>query len=99
MLQFEFPQRMQTVGNCGHESRQICAGNRALVLAQGRTGAFKVLAVSSDGQTASIQSFNISRQKFVGKPLIGIPSSALLPWKEDASQAAARIVREATENK
>jgi hypothetical protein len=70
-----------------------------LVLAQGRIGAFKVLAVSSDGQTASIQSFNISRQKFVGKPLIGIPSSALLPWKEDASQAAARIVREATENK
>ena len=70
-----------------------------LVLAQGRTRAFKVLAVSSDGQTASIQSFNISRQKFVGKPLIGIPSSALLPWKEDTSQAAARIVREATENK
>jgi hypothetical protein len=62
-------------------------------------GTIKVLAVSSDGQTASIQSFNISRQKFVGKPLIGIPSSALLPWKEDASQAAARIVREATENK
>jgi hypothetical protein len=101
-VQFEFPQRLS---NCklwetvGMNLDKFVPEIGQLVLAQGRTGAFKVLAVSSDGQTASIQSFNISRQKFVGKPLIGIPSSALLPWKEDASQAAARIVREAPENK
>jgi hypothetical protein len=67
-----------------------------IVLAQGNTGTFKVIDVSADG-TAAIQSFSLSKQKLLGGVLYGIPCTTLLPFKEDASQAAARIVKEATE--
>jgi hypothetical protein len=68
-----------------------------VVLAHGHTGTFKVLAVSSDGCTATIQSFSLSKQFLLGKPMTDIPCSTLSHFKEDANQAAARIVREATE--
>jgi creatinine amidohydrolase/Fe(II)-dependent formamide hydrolase-like protein len=57
-----------------------------LVISLHKRGIFKVLAISHGGQTAAIQSFNSSKQQLLGQPI------------ED-SQAAARIVREATEEK
>ena len=68
-----------------------------LVISLHKRGIFKVLAISHGGQTAAIQSFNISKQQLLGQPIEDIPCDTLLPFKEDASQAAARIVREATE--
>jgi hypothetical protein len=73
--------------------------NGQVVIAQGHEGTFKVLNVSEDGQTADIQSFSLSRQMPLGAVLRGIPCSTLHHFKEDASQAAARIVKEATEGR
>ena len=56
-----------------------------------------LLDVSADGQTAAIQPFSLSKQMLLGSIVKGIPCSTLHHFKEDASQAAARIVREATE--
>jgi hypothetical protein len=41
--------------------------------------------------------FNISKQKLLDQPIEDIPCDTLLPFEEDASQAATRIVKEATE--
>ena len=60
------------------------------------TAAFKVLKLRENGQFATIQAFNVSKQITLG-PTVDVPTSTLSPFKEDASQAAARIVREATE--
>jgi hypothetical protein len=68
-----------------------------LVSSLHRRGIFKVLAISHGGQTAAIQSFNISKQQLLGQPLEDLPCDTLLPFEEDASQTAARILREATE--
>jgi hypothetical protein len=70
-----------------------------VVTADGHTGTFKVLGVSADGQTADIQSFSLSRQTLVGSVMKAIPCRTLHHFKEDPSQAAARIVKEATEDK
>jgi hypothetical protein len=70
-----------------------------LVIAQGHTGTFKVIEVSKDGRTADIQPFSLSKQKLFGPILMSIPCSTIFAFTEDASQAAARIVREATEDK
>ena len=68
-----------------------------LVTSLHKRGVFKVLAVSHGGQTAAIQAFNISKQQVLGQPIEDIPCDTLLRFEEDASQSAARIVREATE--
>ena len=68
-----------------------------VVTAQGYMGTFKILEVSADGHTADIQAFSLSKQMLVGAIMKGIPCSILVHFKEDASQVAARIVREATE--
>ena len=68
-----------------------------LVISLHKRGVFKVLAMSHGGQTTAIQLFNISKQQLLGEPLEDIPCDTLLPFKEDASQAAARIAKEATE--
>jgi hypothetical protein len=47
----------------------------------------KVLAVSSDGCTATIQSFSLSKQFLFGGPMTDIPCSTLSHFREDASQA------------
>ncbi|MGA8617010.1 MAG: hypothetical protein WB660_00605 [Candidatus Sulfotelmatobacter sp.] len=70
-----------------------------VVTAHGHTGTFKVLDVSADRQTAEIQPFSLSKQMLLGAVMKGIPCSTLVHFKEDANQAAARIVREATEQK
>jgi hypothetical protein len=68
-----------------------------LVISLHKRGIFKVLAMSHGGQTTAIQLFNISKQKLSGEPLEDIPSDTLLPFREDASEAVARVLREANE--
>jgi hypothetical protein len=72
--------------------------NGQVVVVQGHEGTFKVLSVSEDGQNADIQPFSLSKQMLLGAVIRGIPCSTLHHFKEDASQAAARIVREATKD-
>jgi len=69
-----------------------------LVISRHKRGIFKVLAISHGGQTAAIQSFNLSKQQLLGQPIEDLPCDTLLPFEEDASQAAARLAREATED-
>ena len=70
-----------------------------LVLAPWHTGRLKVLAVSSDGSTATVQQFSVSKQLLLGNPMTGIPCSTLSPvQKEDASQATGIFVREDFKN-
>ncbi len=57
---------------------------------------YRVVAVSPDGRTADIEKFDVSSQKSVGDPIRSVALNKLSPYKEDASQAAARTVREAT---
>ena len=59
-------------------------------------GVYRVVGVSPDGQTADIEKFDVSKQKSVGDPIRTVAMNKLTAYKEDASQTAARIVREAT---
>jgi len=77
-------------------AKQTKAGD--IVTAIGQTGTFVVLSISDAG-LAQLQPFNISKQEAFGKIMTHIPRSALRPFKEDVSQAAFRIVHDATENK
>ena len=67
-----------------------------LVVPDGLVGVYRIVAVSPDGQTADIEKFDVSKQKSVGDPLRTVAMDKLTAYKEDASQTAARIVREAT---
>ena len=69
-----------------------------LVFAHGQNGVFIVRSISKDNPDAEIQLFNVSKQQAMDYRTT-VPRFDLSPFKEDASQAAARIVREATENK
>lgn len=69
-----------------------------IVTVDGQTGIFVVVSISDEG-LARLQPFNVSKQEAFGKIMTHIPRSALRQFKEDVSQAAFRIVREATENK
>jgi|HubBroStandDraft_2_1064218.scaffolds.fasta_scaffold69369_5 hypothetical protein len=69
-----------------------------IVTADGQTGRFKVLSIADNG-LAQLQPFNVSKQEAFGKVMEKIPRKALHLFKEDASQAAARIVRDATEDR
>ena len=60
-------------------------------------GVFKVTAVQVGGEKCFIQEFNVSKQVLLDAPPVLVTHSTLAPFHEDASQAAARIVREATE--
>jgi hypothetical protein len=66
-----------------------------LVLPDGLVGVYRVVGVSPDGQMADIEKFDVSKQKSVGDPLRTVAINKLSAYKEDATQAAARIVREA----
>jgi hypothetical protein len=76
------------------EKSQIKAGR--LVVPDGMVGVYRVVGVSPDGQTADVEKFDVSRQKSLGDPIRSVAINKLTPYTEDASQAAARIVREAT---
>lgn len=65
-----------------------------LVVSDGMVGVYRVVGVS--GETADIEKFDISRQKSLGDPVRSVAVDKLTAYKEDASQAAARIVRDAT---
>ena len=67
-----------------------------LVVSDGMVGVYRVVKVSPDGRTADIEKFDISKQKSVGDPVRSVAMNKLTAYKEDASQAAARIVRETT---
>jgi hypothetical protein len=66
-----------------------------IVVVDGLVGVYRVVAVSQDGQMADIEKFEVSRQKSLGDPIRSVAIDKLTSYKEDASQAAARIVREA----
>jgi hypothetical protein len=70
-----------------------------LVRAKAFEGILKVTGVQVRGEKCFIQQFNVSKQALVDEPQLLVECSTLTPFREDASQAAARIVREATENK
>jgi hypothetical protein len=67
-----------------------------VVALDGMVGIYRVVGVSPDGQTADIEKFDVSRQKSLGDPIRSVAMNKLAAYKEDASQTAARIVREAT---
>jgi len=67
-----------------------------IVVPDGMVGVYRVVRVSTDGQTADIEKFDVSEQKSLGDPLRSVAMNKLTVYKEDASQTAARIVREAT---
>jgi hypothetical protein len=66
-----------------------------VVVSDGLVGVYRVVGVSPDGQTADIEKFDVSKQKSLGDPIRTVATNKLSPYEEDASQAAARIVREA----
>jgi hypothetical protein len=74
-------------------SAQIKAGQ--IVVPDGLVGVYRVVRVSPDGQTADIEKFDVSTKKSVGDPVRSIAMEKLTVYKEDSSQAAARVVREA----
>lgn len=57
---------------------------------------FKIIKVEQG--SVMVQRFNVSRQT-LGDLVLTVPTTSVAPFKEDASQAAARIVREATEGR
>jgi hypothetical protein len=80
-------------------NKQFVPVSGDLVISLRERGVFKVLAISHGGLTVAIQSFNISKQQLMDQPIEDVPSDTLLPFKEDASQAAIRVARETTEQK
>jgi hypothetical protein len=74
-------------------TKAIVAGR--LVLPDGMAGVYRVVGVSPDGQTADIEKFDVSKQKSVGDPIRSVAVNKLAAYTEDASQTAARILREA----
>jgi hypothetical protein len=66
-----------------------------LVLSDGMDGVYRVVAVS--GETADIERFDMSKQKSLGDPLRTVEVNKLTAYNEKESQAAARIVRETTQ--
>jgi hypothetical protein len=68
-----------------------------LVTAQGYNTAFRVCSLSKDQKTAEIELFNVSKPQPM-QHRMRVPASALSPFSEDARQAAARFVREATKD-
>ena len=74
-------------------TKAIKAGR--LVVPDGMVGVYRVVGVSPDGQTADIEKFDVSKQKSVGDPIRSVATNKLAAYTEDASQTAARILREA----
>jgi hypothetical protein len=65
-----------------------------LVTARGHNGVFRVCSLSQDQKTAEIELFNVSQQQPMHYRM-SVPTTALSPFSEDASQL---IVRQATED-
>ena len=67
-----------------------------VVISEGLVGMYRVVAIAPGEATADIEKFDVARQKSVGDPVRSIAMNKLRAYKEDASQVAARIVRETT---
>jgi hypothetical protein len=65
-----------------------------VVVSDGMVGVYRVVSVSGD--KANIEKFDISKQKSLGDPIRTVAVNKLTPYQENASQAAARIVRDVT---
>ena len=63
------------------------------------SGVFVVVGVQLPPQKCFIQEFDVSKQRRLDATPILVECSTLIPFTEDASQAAARIVRQATEGR
>jgi hypothetical protein len=74
-------------------AKKITVGQ--VVVAEGMEGVYRVVRVS--GETADIERFDIAKQKSLGDPLRTVAVNKLTAYKEDAGQAAARSVRETTQ--
>jgi hypothetical protein len=62
-----------------------------IVLAQGYgIMTFKITDLFKDGQFATIEAFSISKQALLRSPLVNVPTSTLVAFKEDPSQTTAR---------
>ena len=71
-----------------------------IVTAQGQNGIFKVVEVSEIAAGGiKLKPFHVGKQQTFGQVMTNIPRSVLKLFKEDASQSAAQIVREATETR
>jgi hypothetical protein len=79
----------------GMASTQIKIRGGQIVVSEGLVGVYRVVGLSLDGQTADIEKFDVSKQKSLGDPIRTVAIKKLTAYKEDASQTAARIVREA----
>jgi hypothetical protein len=61
-------------------------------------GVFQVMGIQvGSSEKCFIQEFDVSKHRLTDATQVLVSCSTLSPFKEDASQAAARIVREATE--
>jgi hypothetical protein len=98
VVQFEI-RRVAAESNLWETMGMITFKVGDVVIAQGHAGVFKIYKLSEDGNDASLEGFDVSKQRLLGNVVPHVPCSDLSPFKEDASQAAARIVEEATEGK
>lgn len=69
-----------------------------LVRVDGLDGVFKVTGVQVGGNRCFIQRFNVSKLALANEDQQLVECSVLTPFREDASQAAARIAKEATQD-
>jgi hypothetical protein len=69
-----------------------------VVLAQGQNTTFQVVEAPDSVGSTKVQPFDVGKRIRFGN-VVSIPRRALRRFKEDVSQAAARIVREATDGK
>lgn len=69
-----------------------------VVVADGQNVIFQVVEAPDSVGLTKVQPFDIGKRMLFGN-IKTIPRLALRRFKEDASQAAARIVREATKDK
>jgi hypothetical protein len=69
-----------------------------LVFAHGQNEVVIVRSFSENPAMAEIQLFSVSTQQPIDYRMT-VPRGVLSPFKEDASQAAARIVRDATQDR
>jgi hypothetical protein len=67
-----------------------------VVLPKEKNIVFQVVGLQVGGDKCVVQEFDVSHQKLVGNTQMHFSASDLRPFMEDASQVAARIVREAT---
>jgi hypothetical protein len=95
VVQFEIPQGVAPKSGLWETVCMAKIKTGQIVVPEGLVGVYRVVSLSPDGQTANIEKFDVSRQKSLGDPVRSVAIDKLTSYEEDATQAAARIVREA----